>query len=110
MADASPPTPRRRRRWIKGLLLAAALLLAVAALFLGGGYALLRGTPDYYHPVVMTDAQRKGAADAAEDTLARDPNLPAGTRSDAIRGSDSAGTAPPPATPATMAGAAARSL
>jgi hypothetical protein len=49
----------------------------------------------------MTDSQRKAAADAAEDTLARIQNFAAGTRSDAIRSGAER------AAPATMAGASA---
>ena len=71
-------------KWIKRTLLIAALLLALAALFLGGGFALLKGTPAFYRPIVMTDAERKAAADAAEDTLARIQNFAADARRETV--------------------------
>src|SRR5947207_12345798 len=59
--------PVRQRSWSKRLLLALALLLALVGLFLTGGSVLLRGTPDFYKPNLLTSEQREAAAHSAEE-------------------------------------------
>jgi hypothetical protein len=65
------------KKWIRRIMLGLAMFLSLMALLSVGGFALLRKTPDFYHKIALSPAQREQAARRAETKFTQIQNLAA---------------------------------